>query len=210
MEQRENHASASSRIIASAILALLALAIVAWQAAESTVSAEPLPTQLAIRNGTHAWMVKGAASWGARWHLAEPIRGLVVQTEDLGRVPQQYDDQREGGWRLLGQDVLRTGLLEVGWPRPWIGWRFAVTDPLVSFPPPVEASDETTTIVEALRRVGMGEGRLVVTTTSIGWALTAYLFCFCACYGLIEGVSRQGAAEARGRRTGTSLPPRSP
>ncbi len=203
MEQRENHAGNLRQLVIATTLGLVALAIVAWQAIESASDAEPLPTQLVVREGTHAWTVNGAASWGARWHLAEPIRGLVVQTEDLGVVPEHYDDRATGGWHLLGHDVLRTGLLEIGWPRPWIAWRFKVTDPLVAFPPQVEASDETTTIVEAVRRVGTGEGTRVVTATSLGWALIAYLFCFCACYALLEGFSRQGAAAARGRRTGT-------
>ena len=198
------------RIVLALTLGLASLITTGVLALIDTSRAVSQGSQLVVRDATHTWMVTGASTWGLRWRLAESTRDLAVPTVDIGDAPTQYDDLRASGWRFLSRESPRTGLLELGWPVPWMAWRFHTQDQGAIFPPAIEASDEVTVLEEASRRGRDGEGVRVFRPRTTLWGGLVFLGFTCAWFAILQRLNWPAGPGAPRTRTGTSAAPGSP
>lgn len=119
-----------------------------------------------VRHGVGVWNYSGADAVGIRWRNAQRSTSLQVSTENLGGFAGEWDDGASTGWCLLAEAPLRTGALAVGWPSPWVVWRFWAKESIESFPPTAETADPVFSMTRAVTLVLDGDGQLAVTRST--------------------------------------------
>ncbi len=85
----------------------------------------PIQNNIIVRNGTSVWLVGGADALGLSWRSAEQTTNLQIARGDLDATSGQWTDGTTDGWCKLLPAPVRSGALTVGWPSPWIIWRFS-------------------------------------------------------------------------------------
>lgn len=198
------------RLVAACALALASIMVAGWVALAYPSDTRPLGTRLVVRESTHAWIVASASAVGITWHLAESARPLTVPIKDVESLPIDWDDPGDDGWKLLSRRHSRTGILLIGWPAPWIGWRFGTEDPSALFPPAPEVSDESAVLQDACRRVLLGEGQAVIAPKAALRIAPWFVLFAVFWYAVIELIMRRGGSAGRSTQTGTSPAPEAP
>jgi hypothetical protein len=143
------------------------------------IGARPIQTDIVVRNGTSVWLVGGADAFGLSWRCADQTTNLQVARSDLDVINGQWTSGDVDGWCLLLPTPVRTGALAVGWPSPWMVWRFSSDNERDWFPRPNEKAVQIEEIRTAVSRIYVG-GHLTmspatiriaaaVITSSAGW-----------------------------------------
>ncbi len=155
------------------LLGLLTLSVVTWVLMDRCGSPESIPSRIAIRDGRRVWVLAGADAEGIRWRVAQQIADLQVPQADLDTIAPQWDDGVIAGWCTLGPAPARTAALAVGWPKPWVLWRFSAHTSTEGFPPSPEVADEIEGIARGIEHALTGDGTLTWTPQTLSMALTA-------------------------------------
>lgn len=155
------------RVIAGRVLIALGLAVATtgvatWGFLDRVIDPVGVNQRVIIRDGTRIWTGAGANALGMRWRFAQPLGDLQVAQVDVEADSDEWMWTGMAGWCELSTTA-RTGALAVGWPWPWINWRFAASEATEAFPPPPEIADEVAGVADAARRVLEGEGMLAWT-----------------------------------------------
>lgn len=201
---------ALGRLAIAITLACATVATITWVVLDGTAEPLAIDQRILVRDGSRVWLSGGSDEWAMRWRFAQPLGDLHSPQVDLEYGTGEWAWNGERGWCELSTSA-RTGALAVGWPLPWIAWRFAATDPAQAFPPSPEVADGVQGMAEAAQRVLSGEGSLVWDGALMATLGTTVLVGTALCY-LALGLaarSRQAAA-APSTQTGTSRRPALP
>ncbi len=192
------------RLAIAIMLAAATLAAAGWIAWSEPRNLQSGGTALVVRDGTATWSLQRASALGLAWWCAERGSALTTPTADIGEAPLEWDSQSPQGWTMLSREAARTALLELGWPRPWMAWRFTMHRVETIFPPSPEVSDEVIVLRDAWARAMNGEGDLTFANDWASWPIVLLTTTTVAWFAILETLSRRGAVEARGTRTGTA------
>lgn len=162
-----------TRVVISIALGVNSLAIVTWVLMERCSSTCAIPTRIAVRGETGVWTLGGANATGVWWRLAEQTSQLRAAQGDLETTAGEWDDGRTSGWCLLEPTPTRTASIAVGWPAPWILWRFSAQSSTEAFPPSPEVADEIEGLTRGIDRALQGQGRVTFTRAVAGMATIA-------------------------------------
>ena len=138
------------------------------------IGARPIQTDIVVRNGTSVWLVGGADALGLYWRSADQTADLQVPSSDLNAAKGQWADGDSDGWCLLLPTPVRTGALAVGWPLPWMVWRFSSENERDWFPRPNEKAVQIEEMSTAVSRIYVG-GHLTMSLKSFGVAAAVIL-----------------------------------
>ena len=133
------------------------------------IGARPIQTDIIVRDGTSVWLVDGADAFGLSWRSADQTTDLQVPSPDLHAAKGQWTDVDSDGWCLLLPTPVRTGALAVGWPLPWMVWRFSSENERDWFPRPNEKAVQIEEMSTAVSRIYVG-GHLTMSPATIGVA----------------------------------------
>ena len=151
------------------ILGLLTISLCTALFVSLVIGARPIQTDIVVRNGTSVWLVGGADALGLYWRSADQTADLQVPSSDLHAAKGQWADGDSEGWCLLLPTPVRTGALAVGWPSPWMVWRFSSENERDWFPRPNEKAVQIEEIHTAVSRIYVG-GHLTMSPATIGVA----------------------------------------
>ncbi len=138
------------------------------------IGARPIQTDIVVRDGTNIWLVGGADAFGLFWRSADQTTDLQVSSPDLHAAKGQWTDGDSDGWCELLPWPTRTGALAVGWPSPWIVWRFSSANERDWFPRPNEKAVQIEEIRTAVSRIYVG-GHLTMSPESMSVAVSVIL-----------------------------------
>ncbi len=161
------------RAVIAVLLGGVSIASATWVLMDRCSSIEALPARFAIRGATSVWTLGGSDATGVWWRLAEQTAELRVAQADLEATSGEWDDGATSGWCLLERAPARTASIAVGWPAPWILWRFSASTSTEAFPPSPEVADEIEGMVRGVDRVLQGQGRMAFTPAVTGMATLA-------------------------------------
>ncbi len=185
------------------VLATLSVALATWilmdRLASSESIATSIPGRIAVRGGTNVWTLGGADATGVWWRLAQQTADLRVAQADLEVTAGEFDDGTRQGWCLLAPHPARTASIAVGWPAPWILWRFAAHSSTEAFPPSPEIADEIEGITRGVERALKGEGRIAFTARVAAMALTVITLASCGWWWLVRRLLRHRLSNAKHR-----------
>ena len=133
------------------------------------IGARPIQADIIVRDGTSVWLVDGADAFGLSWRSADQTTDLQVPSSDLDAAKGQWADGDSDGWCLLLPTPVRTGALAVGWPLPWMVWRFSSENERDWFPRPNEKAVQIEEMSTAVSRIYVG-GHLTMSPATIGVA----------------------------------------
>lgn len=158
----------------SLILGLMTLSLCTALFVSLVIGARPIQTDIVVRNGTTVWLVGGADALGLFWRSADQTTDLQVPSPDLHAAKGQWSDGDSDGWCELLPWPTRTGALAVGWPSPWIVWRFSSANERDWFPRPNEKAVQIEEINTAVSRIYVG-GHLTMSLESFSAAAISIL-----------------------------------
>lgn len=150
-------------------LGIATVAFCTWVFLDRLTNPYATDSGVLVRRGTGVWNYCAAETVGIRWRNAEQTTSLRVPRENLGGSEGDWSDESTSGLCELAESPIRTGALAVGWPTPWILWRFSADSALQSFPPWPETADSVESLKRAVARVLAGEGRVTMTGRT-AWA----------------------------------------
>ncbi|MSR69667.1 MAG: hypothetical protein EXS17_04900 [Phycisphaerales bacterium] len=162
-----------ARVVIALVLGVLSLATATWVLMDRCSNLTSIPPRFAVRGGTSVWTLSGADATGIWWRLAQQTSDLRVAQADIEATSGQWDDGVTTGWCLLEPTPWRTASIAVGWPEPWILWRFSAQTSTEAFPPSPEVADEIEGLIRGVDRALQGEGQIAFTPASAGMALLA-------------------------------------
>jgi len=151
------------------ILGLMTISLCTTLFVSLVIGACPIQTDIVVRNGTSVWLVGGADALGLYWRSADQTTDLQVPSSDLHAAEGQWADGDSDGWCLLLPTPVRTGALAVGWPSPWIIWRFSSANERDWFPRPNEKAVQIEEMSTAVSRIYVG-GHITMSPATIGVA----------------------------------------
>ena len=149
--------------------------------------ARPIQNDIVVRDGTRVWIVGGDDALGLSWRCADPTTDLQVPSPDLDSAIGQWTNGDSDGWCLLLPTPTRTGALAVGWPLPWIIWRFSSGNERDWFPRPSENAVQVEEITSAASRIFV-TGHITMSPTTIGVAAAAIVTSSAGWWILIRAV----------------------
>ena len=158
----------------SLILGSMTLSLCTALFVSLVIGARPIQTDIVVRNGTTVWLVGGADALGLFWRSADQTTDLQVPSPDLHAAKGQWSDGDSDGWCELLPWPTRTGALAVGWPSPWIVWRFSSANERDWFPRPNEKAVQIEEMNTALSRIYVG-GHLTMSLESFSAAAISIL-----------------------------------
>ncbi len=153
------------------------------------IGARPIQTDIIVRDGTSVWLVDGADAFGLSWRSADQTTDLQVPSPDLHAAKGQWTDVDSDGWCELLPWPTRTGALAVGWPSPWMVWRFSSGNERDWFPRPNINADQIEEMSTAVSRIYVG-GHLTMSLESFGVAAAVILTSSAAWWILIRASIR--------------------
>ncbi len=161
------------RVVIAVVLGGISIAALTFVLMDRCSSVRAIPTRFAVRGATSVWTLGGSDATGVWWRLAEQTAQLRVSQGDLESTAGEWDDGTTSGWCLLEPAPARTASIAVGWPAPWILWRFSAQTSTEAFPPSPEIADEIEGLVRGVDRVLQGQGRMTFTPAVVGMATLA-------------------------------------
>lgn len=159
--------------VAAIVLAIAVVALFTWVLLDRIASPRTVQSGMMVKHGTSVWIFGGADALGLRWRNAQQTGILQSAREDLGGSDGEWSDGISDGWCELSPAPMRTGSLAVGWPSPWIIWRFSSEKPTDSFPPSPEVADQIQVLTTAANRVLAGEGNITMNFSTTLSAVSA-------------------------------------
>ncbi len=126
----------------------------AWWRVETLWRGSGAQVSSVIRCG-YQWYAARDAVFGAEWVNLQPSAALRSKELIDGDLP----DWAEPSAPTDPMERLRIGTLAVGWPVPWVVWKFETSSPKDLFPPFAEIDDQDTSLpnaCEVLRGVRPG------------------------------------------------------
>ncbi len=146
-------------VMTTALCTLLFLSLV--------LNPRSIQNDIIVRGGTSVWLVSGSDATGLSWRTAEQTTNLQVPSLDLDANKGQWSDGVSDGWCELLPAPTRSGALAVGWPFPWIIWRFSNEKIGEWFPRPLDNTDQVVEIAAATKRIFDGGHITMNSATSL-------------------------------------------
>lgn len=134
----------------------------------------PIQNNIIVRNGTSIWLVGGADAIGLSWRSAEQTTNLQIARGDLDATSGQWTDGSSDGWCKLLPAPVRSGALAVGWPLPWIIWRFSNEKKGEWFPRSFETANQVEEIESAAKSV-LDNGQIAMNLKTFSAAAISIL-----------------------------------
>ncbi|MSR44298.1 MAG: hypothetical protein EXS15_02940 [Phycisphaerales bacterium] len=141
------------RICISLVMGLASCALCTWLLLDRAGEASATASDFLVRHGTGVWITGGADATGVHWRNAQQSGRLQTVIDDLGGGEGEWNDGVLQGWCDLSPAPLRTGALAVGWPFPWVIWRFSASESIESFPPNPDGADQVQAMKRAITRI---------------------------------------------------------
>ncbi len=135
-------------------LALLTMYGFAWWRVDTLWRGSGAQVTSVIRCG-YQWFASQDSVFGAEWVNLQPSSALRSKELIDGDLPNWAEPTAP----IEPVERLRIGALAVGWPVPWVAWKFETSSPTDLFPPFAEIDDQDTSLpnaCEVLRGVRPG------------------------------------------------------
>lgn len=162
MKTQRMGAAYARTIMLAIMLAITLVALCTGVFLDRMAAQRTVQSGVIVKHGTGVWIFGGADALGLRWRNAQQTATLQSAREDLGGSDGEWSDGISDGWCVLSPAPIRTGALAVGWPSPWIIWRFSSEKSTDSFPPSPEVADQIQVLTTAVNRVLAGEGHITM------------------------------------------------